>query len=233
MSSTGPAARKAAAFLSPLRRRRCSSAKSKCRRKRSSAKCCRFCRRRSRRESPDMRARSAAAVAITAGLTLVLAPAPAPRAQDSPLLSAMHDELRRSMAELRMNGEPAPYYIEYEIDDLASIRVVARLGGIVDDLADRSRTLQVGVRVGEYGFDSSRFITQDRGAGVVPSLADLTVPLDDNYDAIRRQIWLATDAAYKRAVGVFAKKKATFQNRAATDALADFSKEQPIETLQP
>ena len=177
--------------------------------------------------------RSVAAVAVTAGLTLVLSPVAAPRAQDSPLLSAMQDEMRRSMAELRMNGEPAPYYIEYEIDDLASIRAVARLGGTVDDLADHSRTMQVGVRVGEYGFDSSRFITQDRGAGVVPSLSDLTVPLDDNYDAIRRQIWLATDAAYKRAVSVFAKKKATFQNRAATDALADFSKEKPVETLQP
>ena len=67
----------------------------------------------------------------------------------------------------------------------------------------------------------------------MPSLSDLTVPLDDNYDAIRRQIWLATDAAYKRAVSVFAKKKATFQNRAATDALADFSREKPVETLQP
>jgi len=180
-----------------------------------------------------MRVRSVAAVAVTAGLTLFLSPAAVPRAQDSPLLAAMQDEMRRSMAELRMNGEPAPYYIEYEIDDLASIRAVARLGGTVDDLADHSRTLQVGVRVGEYGFDSSRFITQDRGAGVVPSLSDLTVPLDDNYDAIRRQIWLATDAAYKRAVSVFAKKKATFQNRAATDALADFSKEKPVETLQP
>jgi predicted Zn-dependent protease len=180
-----------------------------------------------------MRIRSVAAVAVTAGLTLVLSPLPAPRAQDSPLLSAMQDEMTRSMADLRMNGEPSPYYIEYEIDDLASMRAVARLGGIVDDLADHSRTLHVGVRVGEYGFDSSRFITQDRGAGVVPSLTDLTVPLDDNYAAIRRQIWLATDAAYKRAVSVFAKKKATFQNRAATDALADFSKEKPTETLRP
>ena len=180
-----------------------------------------------------MRVRSVAAVAVTAGLTLALSPQSAPRAQDSPLLSAMQDEMRRSMAELRMNGEPAPYYIEYEIDDLASMRAVARLGATVDDLADHSRTLQVGVRVGEYGFDSSRFITQDRGAGVVPSLSDLTVPLDDNYDAIRRQIWLATDAAYKRAVSVFAKKKAAFQNRAATDALADFSREKPVETLQP
>src|SRR5204863_977637 len=166
MSSTGSAARRAAACLSPLRRRRCSSAKSKCRRKRSRKRCCRFCRRRSRLESPDMRVRSVAAVAVTAGLTLTLSPQSAPRAQDSPLLSAMQDEMRRSMAELRMNGEPAPYHIEYEIDDLASVRVVARLGATVDDLADHSRTLQVGVRVGEYGFDSSRFITQGRGAGV-------------------------------------------------------------------
>src|SRR5580765_1306482 len=233
MSSTGSVARKAGAFLFPLRLRRCSSAKWKSRRKRNRKRCSPFCRRQSRLESPDMLARSVAAVAVTAGLTLALSPQSAPRAQDSPLLSAMQDEMRRSMAELRMNGEPAPYYIEYEIDDLASMRAVARLGATVDDLADHSRTLQVGVRVGEYGFDSSRFITQDRGAGVVPSLSDLTVPLDDNYDAIRRQIWLATDAAYKRAVSVFAKKKAAFQNRAATDALADFSKEKPVETLQP
>lgn len=170
---------------------------------------------------------------MTAGLALVLSKSPAPRAQESPLLSAMQDEMQRSVAELRMKGEPAPYHIEYEIDDLASMRAVARFGGIVDDLTDHSRTLQVGVRVGEYGFDSSRFITQDRGAGVVPSLSDVTVPLDDNYDAIRRQIWLTTDAAYKRAVSVFAKKKAAFQNRATTDALADFSREKPTETLQP
>src|SRR5205085_593157 len=95
-----------------------------------------------------------------------------------------------------------------------------------------SRTLQVQVRVGEYSFDSSRFITQDRGAGVVPELADGTASLDDDYDAIRRQIWLTTDAAYKRAVSVFAKKKAAFQNRAAGDAIADFSKEKPIEMIQ-
>ena len=93
---------------------------------------------------------------------------------------------------------------------------------------------EVQVRVGDYTFDSSRFVTQDRGAGVVPSLSELPASLDDNYDAIRRQIWLTTDAAYKRAVSVFAKKKATFQNRAeAADVLPDFSRETPVETLQP
>ena len=142
--------------------------------------------------------------------------------------------MQRSMTALRMDGEPAPYHIQYRIDDLASMRAVARLGGIVDDLADRSRTLEVQVRVGDYMFDSSRFVTQDRGGGVVHSQSELPASLDDNYDAIRRQIWLTTDAAYKRAVSIFAKKKATFQNRAeAADVLPDFSRETPVTTLQP
>jgi len=83
-------------------------------------------------------------------------------------------------------------------------------------------------------FDSSRFVTQDRGAGVVASQSDLPASLDDNYDAIRRQLWLTTDAAYKRAVSVFARKKATYQNRAAdADVLPDFSRETPVATVLP
>jgi predicted Zn-dependent protease len=165
-----------------------------------------------------------------ASLVLPFAFEPRPRAQEAPILAAMRDEMARSMSDLRMKGEPAPYYIEYEIDDVASMRAIARLGGIVDDLSDHSRSLRVQVRVGDYAFDSSRFVTQDRGAGAG---ASATVPLDDNYDAIRREVWLATDAAYKRAVSVFAKKKAAFQNRAATDQISDFSRETPVQTVLP
>ena len=180
-----------------------------------------------------MRARPIVTAALAAILTLVLSPAPSPRAQDSPIFRAMQDEMKRSMAELRLPGEPAPYYIAYEISETTTMRAVATLGGLVDESTSRGRSLRVEVRVGDYAFDSSRFITQDRGAGLVAVLGDSTTALDDNYDVMRRQIWLTTDAAYKRAVSVFAKKKATFQNRAATDALADFSKEEPVETLQP
>jgi hypothetical protein len=161
---------------------------------------------------------------------LLLALSSSPHAQESVILSALRDELTRSMADLRMKGEPAPYYIEYEIDDISSMRAIARLGGIVDDQSDHSRTLRVQVRVGDYAFDSSRFVTQDRGGGAG---ASTTIPLDDNYDAIRREIWLATDAAYKRAVGVFAKKKAAFQNRTATDQIPDFSRETPVQIMLP
>ena len=42
----------------------------------------------------------------------------------------MQDEMQRSMSELRMKGEPAPYHIEYEIDDLASMCTAgSRCGG--------------------------------------------------------------------------------------------------------
>jgi predicted Zn-dependent protease len=180
-----------------------------------------------------MSARSLAIVAAL-GAILVAPSASVPRAQDSPLFAAMQDEMKRSMTELRLKGEPAPYYIEYEIDETVQMRAVGRFGALVDELTSHGRALRVQVRVGDYGFDSSRFITQVRGAGVVPlANGGVTAPLDDDYDAIRRQIWLTTDAAYKRAVSVYARKKATFQNRAATDALPDFSQEAPVETVLP
>ena len=176
------------------------------------------------------RATLAATAAIAA---IALAASPAPLAQSGPVLAAMTDELARSMKMLRLNDQPAPYYIEYEVEDWASTRVTARLGALVEDLNGRGRTLRVGVRVGDYSFDNSLFNVQGGGGGVLPLQADgsTSAPLDDDYDAMRRQIWLATDTAYKRAVSVFARKKAAFQNRAEAEVLPDFSREEANETV--
>src|SRR5262249_7542240 len=153
----------------------------------------------------------------------------------SPVLAAMQDELARSMADLRMKDEPAPYYIAYRVDDVAVTRVAARLGATTDESAARQPVLHVEVRVGDYSFDSSRFLSLDRSAGVLPGSADaaLIAPLDDDYDAFRRELWVATDAAYKRAVTLLAKKKAAFQNRTGVDPLPDLSRETPVETVAP
>ena len=174
---------------------------------------------------------------IVATTTFVLTAAGlAPRAQDSPLMTAMRDELARSMKELRLRDQPDPYYIEYEVWDRVQTRVSARLGALVDDLKARSRTLRVSVRVGSYEFDSSLFTAPGMGGGGVVDLAadgSISAPLDDDYDAMRRQIWLATDAAYKRAVSLFARKKAAFQNRAtAGDTIPDFSRETSVEAIR-
>ena len=157
-----------------------------------------------------------------------------PLAQDSPLVSALKDELARSMSGLRIKDEPPPYYIEYHVDETVTMRTAARLGAVeVNEPGSRLRTLSVEVRVGDYQFDSSRFVTQGRGGFAQQAEGGAVATLDDNYDAIRRQLWLATDAAYKRAISTFARKKAAFQNRATTDPLPDFSREAPVTTIRP
>ena len=169
-------------------------------------------------------AAAAVAAAIGAGI--------AAQAQQTPLMAAMADELARSMKELKLRDEQLPYFIEYEVEDRAATRVTGRLGALLEDLNGRSRTLRVGVRVGDYSFDSSLFTAPGAGGGVIALSADgsTSAALDDDYDAIRRQIWLATDAAYKRAVSLFARKKAAFQNRATAEALPDFTREDPVQT---
>jgi hypothetical protein len=155
------------------------------------------------------------------------------RAQESPTLSAMQDEMKRSMAELRMKGEAAPYYMAYEVLDRTMSDMSGRLGAIVETTPRRARTLRVEVRVGDYTFDSSRFVIQGFGGGAALSGETVIAPLDDDYDAMRREIWLTTDSAYKRAITMFARKKAAFQNRTASDPIPDFSQEPPVETLLP
>jgi hypothetical protein len=154
------------------------------------------------------------------------------RAQESPTVAAMQDEMKRSMAELRMKGEAAPYYIAYEVLDRTMSDVSGRLGAIVENPPRRTRTLRIEVRVGDYTFDSSRFVVQ--GFGGAALLGETVIaPLDDDYDAMRREIWLTTDVAYKRAITMFARKKAAFQNRTASDPIPDFSTEAPVETIVP
>jgi predicted Zn-dependent protease len=170
----------------------------------------------------------AAAIAVIFGL-------PSVTAQDSPLVAALKDELARSMSGLRLKDEPPPYYIEYHVDETVTMRAAARLGAIeVSEPASRLRTLSVDVRVGDYQFDSSRFVvSQGRGGFSPQGEGSAVTTLDDDYDAIRRQVWLASDAAYKRAINVFARKKAAFQNRATIDPLPDFSRETPVTTIRP
>src|SRR4029453_7766398 len=111
-----------------------------------------------------------------------------PAAQESPTLTAMQDEMKRSMAELRLKGEAPPYYIAYEVLDRTMTDVAGRLGAIVETQPRRTRTLRVEVRVGDYAFDSSRFVIQGLGGGVGLTGETVIAPLDDDYDAMRREI---------------------------------------------
>jgi hypothetical protein len=92
----------------------------------------------------------------------------------------------------------------------------------------RSRQLSVEVRLA-ITRDNTNYYAPMQASGVVRIMAGgaLSVPVDDNYDEIRRQFWLATDSAYKQALDV-CQKKAALENRNRTDDAPDFSKEPVI-----
>jgi hypothetical protein len=151
------------------------------------------------------------------------------QAQDT-AFRAMQDEMQRSMKKLRLEQMEQPYFISYKIIDTDSKEVSGSFGSLLFSSESHNRSLAVEVRVGDYALDNSNFFSFQFGApGVATRMFGgvVQVPLDDNYDELRRQIWLATDGAYKKALEDLSGKRSALQNKSRTDGVPDFSKEKP------
>jgi TldD protein len=144
------------------------------------------------------------------------------RTNDGAVQRAMQDELARSMADLKLGDEARPYYLAYSLYDLDQATVNATLGAITSSHAYRGRIVRTDLRVGDPSFDNTNF---EAGARVE------TVPIEDDYAALRRELWLRTDEAYKAALETLARKRAAAEGQAAAAeddaAVGDFSKEPP------
>src|SRR5438552_14066016 len=57
-------------------------------------------------------------------------PGPAPASGEA-VSRAMHDELARSMAELRLDTLPKPYFIAYRVDEIERAGAAATLGSLL------------------------------------------------------------------------------------------------------
>jgi TldD protein len=151
---------------------------------------------------------------------LLAARAQATPFDDKPTLRAMKDELERSM-QLQLPSFPKPYYVAYSMWDVRRVNTVASFGQLVDSDARPVRSLDIDLRVGDPTFDNSN--TADK-----PRSRSLTLTRDDDYDAVRRDLWLATDEYYKQAVETLERKRAVAKAETKTDEDAGaFTKEQP------
>ena len=156
---------------------------------------------------------------------LSFAQAPAP---PNTVMKAMTDELQRSVAELQFKDLEKPYFIQYVILDREQYQAEATFGGLTASKKDRARLLQAQVRVGDYDFDNSEFIAQ----GFQPQSGVLTTTvIEDDYDAIRHSLWLATDGAYKQSVEQLARKRAFVQNKVRDEQIPDFSMENAVTSV--
>jgi len=147
--------------------------------------------------------------------------------QEDVVVKAMRDELARSMFGLRMENLDKPYFISYRVDDADAGVVSATLGQLTASNFGRSRALAVQVRVGGYQLDNTDF------ASGRPGSTPRVLPLDDDYQQIRREIWLATDAEYKLASATLAAKRSVLERRKAAPSLADFTPQAPVTVNEP
>jgi TldD protein len=141
------------------------------------------------------------------------------------LLEALLTELNRSKAQLKMDQVAAPYYIEYRVNDVDEYQAEAAFGALRESQRVRYRVLRVVVRIGDYKQDS--YYNQGMGETNI-------LPLDDDPIALRHQIWLATDEAYKAAGQALTEKQAALkQFSAETNPVDDFAKAPTLAAVEP
>jgi TldD protein len=139
------------------------------------------------------------------------------------VLKAMLAELRRSQEKLQLGQLQRPYYIDYQVTEIQDNIADATLGALRTDQINSGRLVRVVVRIGDYKQDSYF----GEGTGAVESM-----PTDNDEMALRRQLWLATDKAYKAALSGFTEKQAALKSVETETDLADFSEEKPAQSVR-
>lgn len=148
------------------------------------------------------------------------------------IFSAMRDEMNRSLNSLQIENLNKPYFIEYIVRFTKPSGVRASMGALLSSSTKESATLTVRVRVGSYTFDNTNYLNIGSfffGSGDDEErFMNRNIPLNLDYESLRRELWLATDAAYKGAVEDLSKKKSTIKNKVIKDTSADFSMMKPV-----
>jgi predicted Zn-dependent protease len=142
------------------------------------------------------------------------------------MLRILDEELGRNFSILKQKADPAPYFLGYTVVEQEDDLMAANLGAITTQTHNRSRYLDVTVRVGSPALDNYH-----RTAGERPQFASASpIPVDNGVNAIRRTAWLETDRVYKLAAQRLIQIKTNQQVQVAReDDSADFSKEEPAQ----
>jgi predicted Zn-dependent protease len=141
------------------------------------------------------------------------------------LLEALLTELDRSKAQLKMEQVQAPYYVEYRVNEVEDFGAEAAFGALRENQHVHVRVLRVVVRIGDYKQDS--YFARGQGESNI-------LPLDNDPIALRHQLWLATDDAYKAAGQALAEKQAAMKQFSADpNPVDDFARAPQVIAVEP
>lgn len=161
-------------------------------------------------------------------------PAAAQQNVSNVVLTALKDEMKRSVTDLQLKNFEKPYFIEYRLQDVYSYRIDARFGALTVSGGGRQRRGSAQVRVGNYEFDNTNsFGGGDFGmeaflGGMDGGLNQQALPFEDDYDVIRQRFWLMTDSAYKSAIEQMSAKRTAMKTNPPDEIYPDLSVETPV-----
>src|ERR1700730_15787202 len=140
-----------------------------------------------------------------------------------PVLSAMQQELDRSMAGIS-KSEPPDYFISYTVADRQYSEVSGSNGALLSSTQNRARWLEVQTRVGTYQLDDTHKLGERQPSWRSPGT---TMALDNDIDVLRREIWRETDRQYRAATEALIKVETSqqVQVQTAEGNAPDFSRE--------
>jgi len=177
------------------------------------------------RTAASKHSRAAAILLLLVTATVAQQKGQQPTNDDDPVLQAMRQELDRSQSSLKLENVAAPYYIEYRVFDIDEYSAEAAFGALRGAARSHARVMRVAVRVGDYKQDG--YFGQGNGA---VNMLDF-LPLDDDVTAMRHQLWLATDRAYREAAQALAAKQAQLKQLAIDQPVDDFARAQPVRSI--
>src|SRR5271154_6813742 len=166
----------------------------------------------------------AAAFATLAAAHPTQAPMPA-------VLTALQDELDRSMAALS-SSDPPVYFISYTVADRQFTDVSGSNGALLSSSENRARWLEVQTRVGTYQLADTHKLGDRQPSWTSPGT---TMALDSDIPVLRREIWRETSRQYRAATEALIKVQTSqqVQVQTAEGNAPDFSREKPHVSIGP
>src|ERR1700732_244249 len=172
----------------------------------------------------------AAGILVTAW-SCVAGEAKSPSTTAPAVLTAMQQELERSMAGIS-KSEPPDYFVSYTVADRQYSEVSGSNGALLSSTQNRARWLEVQTRVGTYQLDDTHKLGERQPSWRSPGT---TMALDDDIGVLRREIWRETDRQYRAATEALIKVETSQQVQVQTTegAAPDFSGEAPRTYIGP
>ena len=162
-------------------------------------------------------------------LPLLILPLLAVAQEKSPpdtVLETMNKELIRSLGSLKRQPVP-PYFLSYQLTDNHAISVQSSFGALAQSNDQRTRLLDIDLRVGDYKLDSTH-------GGRPGTAAAGAIPLEDDPAALSTSLWLETDRQFKEALQLYEAVKTNQDIKLAQeDKSPDFSPALAEKHLEP